>query len=896
MKIRNQALLGTAFICFATPGYAQSTTTTQDSTQTPATAAATQPDSEQSAEAAAQPSPTEAPQDGGIAEIIVTAQRREENLQRVPISVSAFTAEEIRARGLTDVSRLEGLVPGFTFGRSGVEARPAIRGVRTENVGINADTTIGFFIDGIYQSRTSQGTLGFVDLERVEVQRGPQGTLYGRNTFGGNISLVTAQPRLNVVQLGTDVTIGSNNLVRVSGFGNAPIGDKVALRLVAGYEAQDGFVKNVRLSGNDLFDDDNRYLRASLLFKPTDQLSVTLKGEYATREGAGGSAFGYKLVGTYFHVPSNQQLFNATPLRFSTRPGVRDNVIDAPLTIDAGQPIFARNDPYRIDNDFRADLELRNRALTANVTYDLGPVSLKSITGYIDFKTTRTQDTDFSGNQIGADLQYTAAKTFSQEFQIVSGRGGPLDYVAGVYYFNDKLEDAFVNQQFQQIIRNVTPNIIRPAAGGFFSRNEAHTKSLAGYAQASYAFTDQLKFTAGGRYTRDRKDFRFANANSVLPLVNGVPVATAITFDTLNIPIPNSAYGSEGAPTNCTYTTLPPPQPGFQCLASNTTVFTGATLDTAEFKKFTYRLGLDYQLTPSNLLYASVANGFNSGGFNGSQAAVAAGAATFQPQVVTAFEVGSKNRFFDRTLQLNLAAFYNRYSSLQEQRQIPVANTTTSIIENSGKARSYGAELEAIWKPVNPLTLTAALSYLNARYTDYEGPLPFGTSILVPAPGAPATILNGITIAPAGQQRLFAPGYDCSPIAGTGGTGQPGLAFACDLSGNRIAHSPTFSGAVSAQYDIDLGSAGTLSPYAQLNFSSFFYGQPVNSILDRQKGFAKLDLRLTWDIDERFSVQGFVTNVTNKATATRFVFGGGGGLQASYAPPRLWGLRASARF
>jgi iron complex outermembrane receptor protein len=890
MKIRNRALLGTAFICFATPGYAQSTTTPQDSTEAAAAAASTQQESAQSSDTAA------AAQDGGIAEIVVTAQRREENLQRVPISVSAFTAEDIKARGLTDVSRLEGLVPGFTFGRSGVEARPAIRGVRTENVGINADTTIGFFIDGIYQSRTSQGTLGFVDLERVEVQRGPQGTLYGRNTFGGNISLVTAQPRLNVVQLGTDVTIGSNNLVRVSGFGNAPIGDKVALRLVAGYEAQDGFVKNVRLSGNDLFDDDNRYLRASLLFEPTDQLSVTLKGEYATREGAGGSAFGYKLIGTYFHVPSNQQLFNATPLLISTRPGVRDNIIDAPLTIDVGQPIFARNDPYRIDNDFRADLELRNRALTANVTYDLGPVSLKSITGYIDFKTTRTQDTDFSGNQIGADLQYTAAKTFSQELQVVSGRGGPLDYVAGVYYFNDKLEDAFVNQQFQQIVRNVTPNIIRPAAGGFFSRNEAHTKSLAGYAQASYAFTDQLKFTAGGRYTRDRKDFRFANANSVLPLVNGVPVATAITFDTLNIPIPDSAYGSEGAPTNCTYTTLPPPQPGFQCLASNTTVFTGATLDTAEFKKFTYRLGLDYQLTPSNLLYASVANGFNSGGFNGSQAAVAAGAATFQPQVVTAFEVGSKNRFFDRTLQLNLAAFYNRYSSLQEQRQIPVANTTTSIIENSGKARSYGAELEAIWKPVNPLTLTAALSYLNARYTEYEGPLPFGTSILVPAAGAPATILNGITIAPAGQQRLFAPGYDCNPIAGTGGAGQPGLAFACDLSGNRIAHSPTFSGAVSAQYDIDLGSAGTLSPYAQLNFSSFFYGQPVNSILDRQKGFAKLDLRLTWDIDERFSVQGFVTNVTNKATATRFVYGGGGGLQASYAPPRLWGLRASARF
>ena len=265
--------------------------------------------------------------------------------------------------------------------------------------------------------------------------------------------------------------------------------------------------------------------------------------------------------------------------------------------------------------------------------------------------------------------------------------------------------------------------------------------------------------------------------------------------------------------------------------------------------------------------------------------------------MVTAFEVGSKNRFFDRTVQLNLAAFYNRYSKLQEQRQVPVGNTTLSIIENSGKARSYGAEMEAIWKPVSPLTLTASVAYLNARYTKYDQvAAPFGTSILIPAPGAPATIVNGVTIAPAGQQRIFAVGYDCGLIPGTGATGQPAAAYGCDLSGNRIAHSPEFSGAVSAQYDIDLGSAGTLSPYAQLNFSSSFYGQAINSILDRQKAFTKLDLRLTWDYNENYSLQAFVTNVTDKATATRFVYGGGGGLQASYAPPRLWGVRGSVRF
>ncbi len=834
--------------------------------------------------------------DAGIGEIIVTAQRRAENLQTVPISVSAFNAEQITSKGLTDVSRLEGIVPGFTFGRSGVDARPAIRGVRTESVDVNADTTIGFFIDGIYQSRASQATLGFIDLERVEVQRGPQGTLYGRNTFGGNISVVTAAPSTEGLKGGADLTVGENSQIRITGFVNAPLGDTAAIRLAGGYEKSNGYVKNINPAGGNLFDDDNVYLRGSVLFKPTENLTATFKLDYATRDGNGGSAFGYKLVGSYYFLPTNAQLFNATPVILNTRAGNRDGVIDAPLTIDAGTPLFAAGNPYRIDNDFRGSLDLTNYAGTANIAYDFGPVTLKSITGYSDFKTTRIQDTDFSGNQIGADYQFTAAKTLSQELQLLSNDKGPLQYVAGVYYFKDKLRSAFINQQFQQIVRNVTPNITRAAAGGFYTENRAETRSLAFYAQASYSFTDQLKLTGGIRWTRDSKDFAFANAAAVLPLVGGAPDGTAITLNTGNIPA--SSFGVKGGTTNCTFTTIPGPQPGFQCLASNTNIFNGATFNTATFEKVTWRLGLDYAVTDDSLLYASASTGFNSGGFNGSQAAASLGRSTFAPQTVTAFEIGSKNRFAEDTVQLNLSAFYNKYNSLQEQRQIPVGNTTLSIIENSGKARSYGAELEAVWKPVSELTLNASFAYLNAKYTQYDQvAAPFGTSILIPdAAATTATIVNGVTIAPIGQRRLFAVGYNCGLIPGTGGAGQPGAAFGCNLRGNKIAHSPEYSGSISAQYDIELGDAGKLSPFAQMSFSGAFFGQPINSILDRQAAFTKIDLRLTWEYQERFSLQGFVTNLTNKATATRFVYGGGGNLQASYAPPRLWGVRGSVKF
>ena len=586
----------------------------------------------------------------------------------------------------------------------------------------------------------------------------------------------------------------------------------------------------------------------------------------------------------------------------NTRGGNRDGVNDAlpgattPASSDLGVPIFAFGDPYRIDTDQKTLLDLKNSAWSANLAYDFGGATLKSITGYTDFKAIRTSDTDFSGNQIGVDYQNTQAKTFSQEIQLLSDGSGPFNYVLGGYYFKDKLKGIFINQQVPRIIRSITPNLILPQnGGGFYDQQEAETKSLAAYGQFNYNVSEALKLTAGVRYTEDKKDFRFANANSVLPLVGGVPQTTAITLATTGIP--NSAFGVQGAPTNCTYATFPPASAGFQCLAANTTVLTGATYNTATFDEVTWRLGTDYQMSADNLLYASASTGFRSGGFNSGQGPAAL-QPTFNPEKVTAFEIGSKNRFAGNTIQINLAAFYNKYKGLQEQRQVPQGVTTLSIIENSGKARAYGAEMDIQFRPTPALRLGATLAYLNAKYTEYnQVPAPFGTSILVTdATQLTPTIVNGVTIAPIGQRRVFAPGYNCSLISGTGGAGQPAAAFGCDISGNSIPHSPKLTGSLTGSYEIGLGGDMSLTPYAALTYSSEFFGQPFNSILERQKAFTKLDLRLTLAFNDDIELQAFVNNVTDKATATRFVWGGGGALQASYAPPRQWGLRGSLRF
>jgi iron complex outermembrane receptor protein len=838
----------------------------------------------------------------GIETVVVTAQRREENLQSVPLSVSSFSAAQIQSRGLTDMSRLENSVPGLTFGRSGVDARPAIRGVRTENVGVNGDTTIGFFIDGVYQSRAAQATLGFVDLERIEVLRGPQGTLYGRNTFGGNISIATAQPRLGQFNGGLDVTIGENSKFRIEPFVNIPLSETAALRLSGASEDDDGYVKNVNPRGNNLFDEKTRYLRAALLLKPNDKLTATIKIDRGTRGGAGGSAFGYKLAGSFFDIPSNQQLFNATAIRnLNTRGGNRDGVVDAPLTIDAGIPLFAPGDPYKIDTDQKTILDLTSTGASANIAYDFDAFTVKSITGFADFEAIRTSDTDFSASTIGADYQLTSAKTFSQEFQLLSRGEGPLNYVVGAYYFDDELRGVFINEQVARTIRGTGAPVSLPVAGvGFYDEQRADTKSIAAYAQGSYAVTQRLKLTAGLRFTRDTKDFKFANAASVLPLSGTppTPVGTAITLATGGIPA--SAFGSKGAPTNCVFpASAIQPRPGFACLATNTAVLTGATYDTAEFEKVTWRLAADYQLTDNNLFYGSISTGFRSGGFNSGQNQAAL-TPTFKPEKVIAYEIGSKNRFLDNTLQLNLAAFFNKYDSLQEQRQVPAGNTTLSIIENSGKAEAKGAEFEAIWRPVDKLTLNFSLSVLDAKYTDYTNvPLPFGTSITVAdATRLTPTVVNGITIANAGQRRIFAPGYDCGPVpgTGTGAAGAPALAFGCNLTGKKLPYASDYSGSFSAQYVFDLGGLGQVTPLAVVTFNSGFYGQPANSVLDEQGAYTKLDLRVTWDINDKVSVAAFVNNVTDEATANRFVWGGGGALQASYAPPQLWGIKTNLRF
>ncbi len=727
-------------------------------------------------DAAAEQSQTDATAStGGIGDIVVTAQRREERLQDVPIAITALSQEALTQGDVRDITRLANFTPGLTFGQSGFDTRPGIRGVRTDAVDGNGDTTVGFYIDDVYQSLAVQASHPFVDVARVEVARGPQGTLFGRNTFGGAISIVNAVPGKEP-EAGIDITLGNYNRVQTKAFASVPLSETLGLRIAGMAETRDPYVENVVLPGNDIYDRKTGYLRGTLRWTPTDQLEVILRGTYWHEGGTGAGAYGYKQGGLLVDPATGLGSLTGTPLYFYTanKDGVADvNGFDVGRRLSTG--------PYQWESAFRPRARLNEYAGNAQIRWSNDTIFLRSITSYQTFKYQSN-----TGEAIGSPdteyLQDRNTKTLTQEVQIGGVEAKPFSWVVGAFYYRDRYFDQF---------------FLTSPGYDFFAPNNLRTDSIAGYAQGSLYVTDALRLTAGGRYTRDKKGI---NASS---------------FDSF------SDYGT----------------------AANR----------ATFERFTWRLGAEFFMSRGNLLYASVSTGFRSGGFNVAALTVPGLSPTFGLERVTAYEVGSKNRFLDDRVQLNLSAYYNAFKDLQIQSQFPLPAPSTSVISavlNAGAARAYGLEAEAVVKPVPALTLNATATLQNAKFTD------FGFF---------------------GRPSRFYPNQQL------------------DFRGNRIPRTPPYKITVGAAYDIAVPDVGTFTPRAAAVFSDSFYNTDYNTPIDRQKAYQTVDASFGYTTpDDRITLEAFVTNLTNKAVLNYGAFGSGT-LITSYEQPRFYGLRLSYR-
>ena len=905
-------------------------------------------------------------------DIIVTAQRRAERLQDVPLSISALTGDQIRADDITDATRLEQVVPGLRLGRSGPATRPAIRGVYTEAVGINADPRIGFYIDEIYQSRPQQGDAAFIDLERVEVQKGPQGTLFGRNSFGGNITLTTASPK-DHVEGGVDLTGGNYGRAKVEAYYNQPIADGLAARVAFGFERHDGYLKSSVTPAADLEDEDYKFIRGSLKWTPPsldNRLEVNLKASYFTETDHGFNNINAKVLGalvdpSLIRAPGQSLTVNgityplpngynggnyATGTLYPYTTALRDGIPDI-NGADIGLPIGG---PYQSVYDYPASQRLRSQNYSGTLSYDLTDwLRFRSITGYTKFSTINVGDGDGGPIPLAYYYNTTKAQTFTQEFQFQSAnKSSPLQYTIGAYYLNDRDDDAGATVYLHTYTTagaaaaglpalyaggsacgfTYLPNTTYCAFGNGNSLNAADgygaehatTKSYAGYGQASYTIADRLTFTGGVRYTVDDKTFAglsqtsdfvgtYVAAQNAAALAAGMPApypnAAGLGGTGYHAEFPLGRGGNTAFNHTCGGFTPGP----FAASGSNTVVGTvpdyfATRCGVASFKYFNYRLAVDYKVTPDNLLYASYSTGEHSGGFGGSYVPTNNPSGIFAeyfPEKVYAFEVGSKNQFLDRRLQINFAAFYNRYTNVQVQglQFIPIAGqngTNITTIYNGPTEHAPGFDMEIIGKPTRALTLNLAVNYLRARYDVYGQPV-YASGLCSFYLGYPCGAYSGAAgVATSGglgsgffPNALTNPAL-FTPIVNNAGTiiGYNSLIYGYKT---RVQNTPDVAIHFGASYVIELGSSGNITA----EFNSLYSGDYLLSAstpLFTQHDYIKTDARIAWvSANSHVSAQVFVNNISNIATIGRVTTSS---LSASgtYDDPRTWGVKLGYHF
>ena len=600
-----------------------------------------------------------------VAEVIVTAQRREERLQDVPISVTAVTSQDLARNRIDDPSRLQLLTPGFTWGSQGSDSFPAIRGVRTSLVSAQNDPVIGFYIDGIYQSRTQQQSIPLFDLARVEIQRGPQGTLYGRNTFGGNISVITQEPTKD---FGGHLAVegGNYDYFKADGAVNLPVTDTLQLRLAAVHIQHDGYVHSTT-PGVYLDDQNETASRIGLKWTPTSKLEVLLHAGSWERNDFGAGSYGYKVAGTLIDPTTGLQSVTGVP--YAVNPSVGNpNSIQPNSVYVAGRPIGipVTGGPYTNDWNYEPFEHIVETYVSGSIAYDFGPAVLKSITGYTRFHAHRSADNDQSsaifeapaeGFGSGYQEPNTVDGTLSEELQLASQQSGRFQWIVGLFGLHDNIKESYSQKA-------TNPGTTIPS---FIETTGLQTNAYAAYAQGSYfVIPDQLRVIAGIRYSHETKKFGFAD------YFGGVP-------GTYDVGPPYSVTG--GAPS---------------------------------FSKVTYRAGLEYTPTRNTMAYATVSSGFESGGVNdtGGNPAIPS---SYAPQTVTAYEVGLKNRFFEGRVQTALSVFDNEFSGLQ----INVYTPQVSYFGSAGKAYSRGAEFQLQTLPFQDFHIDGTLAYLRARYTQY---------------------------------------------------------------------------------------------------------------------------------------------------------------------------------
>jgi len=638
-------------------------------------------------------------------EIVVSARGIEEGLQEAPIAVSAFTGETLDYRGVDSLSQIERFVPSLTlqnnpsFGGASNSAAIYLRGVGQKEFLPTTEPGVGLYVDGVYVARSVGAILDIIDIDRLEVLRGPQGTLFGRNTIGGAISIATRKPQPGGEFEGNlAAAAGTDSLIHLRGTVHVPVSESVALRASLASMTQDGYVD--RADGIDLGNDDTFTGRVSVAFEPSDDFSALITADM-TRDRENGPAM--QLIGIDFTDLSQLQgvvLAPPPPMAFihnvtaaamgpgqpcaATDPagnGVTYNpaspncydsrYIGADGTNEGSAPAYSETDVF---------------GLSATLDFNLSDsLALKSITAYRELESDFARDGDHSPHRISQFADTLEQEQFTQELQLI-GTHERLGWIVGLYYFSEDGDN----------VNTLDFTVSNFRSGGAFDNT-----SWAAFAQATFDMTDRLHLTLGGRYTDEDKAFTpdqiiynnyFAGISNVVP--PGNPLAA--------LDAPFLQAGSRILPL----------------LEKEISI-----------SEFTPMANLSFDLNDSIMLYATYSEGFKSGGFTQRvfppivpPFTAPPGTPdidlipTYEPEFVEVLEAGFKMNLLDGRLKLNGAFFQTDYEELQVQ----VFNSVAPVTQNIGEASIEGFEVELFASPAEGWFVEGSLSLLNAEYDSID--------------------------------------------------------------------------------------------------------------------------------------------------------------------------------
>jgi iron complex outermembrane recepter protein len=639
---------------------------------------------------------------GGIVDIVVTARKTDENLQSVPVAVTALGTEALASRQVLEVTDLARTAPSLTISTGGTGPASivylAIRGQAQNSPNSLSDTSVGIYIDGVYVARPIVGNLGFLDMASAEVLRGPQGTLFGRNTTGGALNLTSTRPT-DEYEGQLKIGFGNYGSKVFEGIVNAPLSDAVGLRVALRYGDHNGYFKNNQIGYPQGSVDKDFIMRSTLVLAPTDsRLKATIIGEFVRYADDGNATAVAAINPGVLTLPSYGAFINSEFGRFATAAQLPAfTAANTKWTDTFSRPRTGDSEIDTLQNNNRVE------AISGTLEWDGDAVKVKSITAYrksftndsLDlhgFPTSVNPFTPFLPNATSAFVSTYNNKQFSQELQL-SGKIGALDWQTGLYYFKesgDEQSRAFV-------------------LGGVQSArtlSDYSSRSAGAFAQVNYHVTEALRVTGGLRYTWDKRTIdRHSTNNWRLP--DNLEVCTVG---------PNAGQTAAAAP--CT-----DPR-------------------SAKFSYPAWTFGVDYRVSDQLFLYAKTSGASMSGGFN-SRTVPPPFTQQFDPEKVRDAEVGFKGDFLDRRLRTNLAVFFAKQSNTQRivNALIPPA-TLTQFVTNTGKVNAKGFEFEVTALPVRSLEITGSLAYLDAKYVKGSRTENVGTAaapVLVDRSGEPVT-------------------------------------------------------------------------------------------------------------------------------------------------------------